>query len=88
MFTVKSTYEQLTQIESRATHKNSWEAKIPLKIKYFLWALENDACYFCKDNETINHLLFECKVAKSNWGLYSLLDGGNCTPNSIQQCWL
>lgn len=91
MFTVKSTYEQLTQIESRATHKNSWEAKIPLKIKYFLWAIENDACIFCKDNETINHLFFECKVAKSanrGMGIYSLLDGANCTPYSIQQCWL
>jgi hypothetical protein len=45
LFTVRSMYEQLTQIESGASHKHIWKAKIPSKIKYFLWLLENDAIF-------------------------------------------
>jgi hypothetical protein len=42
-FTVKSVYNALTIDDSGPYHKNIWKAKIPAKIKIFLWLLMNNA---------------------------------------------
>lgn len=42
-FSVKSTYDYLTQGDEGDPHTKIWKAKIPYKIKNFLWLLENDA---------------------------------------------
>lgn len=39
-FTVKSMYNQLTSDEAGDSHSKIWKAKIPYKIKIFLWLLE------------------------------------------------
>ena len=80
-FSTKSVYDILTRENSRNRFKNVWKAKIPYKIKNFMWLVENNAiltkdnltkrhwvgsptCYFCLENETIDHLFFQCPVAK------------------------
>lgn len=48
-FTVKSTYDHLTANESGEPNTKIWKAKIPYKIKIFLWLLEKGAT-LTKDN--------------------------------------
>lgn len=48
-FSVKSVYEQLTITDSGESHSRIWRAKIPYKIKIFLWLLERNAT-LTKDN--------------------------------------
>jgi len=43
----------------------------------------NPSCYFYDGDELSNHLFFECKVAKANWGLIARLIGTTNTPISI-----
>ena len=83
-FSTKSVYDILTRENTRNWFKNVWKAKIPYKIKIFMWLVENNAiltkdnlikrhwvgsptCYFCLENETIDHLFFQCPVAKITW---------------------
>lgn len=42
-FTVKSVYNAMTANESGPYHEKIWKAKIPAKIKIFLWLLMNNA---------------------------------------------
>jgi hypothetical protein len=70
----------------------TWKAKIPLKIKIFLWYLKNGAvltkdnlvkrqwkgctkCYFCTEQKTIQHLLFDCPMARLLWGIVCVTFG-------------
>jgi hypothetical protein len=48
-FTVKSTYEQLTKRDSGNSYRRVWGAKVPEKIKIFMWLLEQKAI-LTKDN--------------------------------------
>jgi hypothetical protein len=48
-FTVKAMYDQLTVIDYGKTHTRIWKAKIPYKIKIFLWLIETKAI-LTKDN--------------------------------------
>jgi hypothetical protein len=48
-FTVKAMYDQLTVNDSGKAHTRIWKAKIPYKIKIFLWLTENEAI-LTKDN--------------------------------------
>lgn len=48
-FSVKSTYNALTTSDGGPHYKNIWKAKIPPKIKIFLWLVANDAIV-TKDN--------------------------------------
>lgn len=43
VFSVKSVYDHLFISEPRFPNKMLWKAKIPLKIKIFLWLLAQDA---------------------------------------------
>lgn len=45
------------------------------------------SCYFCHKNETIDHLLFQCSVAKSVWAIVAFSLGANNVPTSLSQCW-
>lgn len=44
-------------------------------------------CYFCQNNESVNHLLFQCSVAKSVWGVIAICVGANDVPCNLEQCW-
>jgi hypothetical protein len=44
-------------------------------------------CYFCEQDETVNHLLFECSVAKSVWAIVATSVGASNIPRSFSQCW-
>jgi hypothetical protein len=42
-FTVKSVYDHLTKGDSGPSYKRIWKAKLPEKIKIFMWLLEQKA---------------------------------------------
>jgi hypothetical protein len=48
-FSVRSVYEQLSRDESGPNYKRIWKAKIPKKIKIFMWLVEQQAI-LTKDN--------------------------------------
>ena len=43
MFSIKSMYDHLTRDESFEPLKFIWKAKIPQKIKIFMWLIHNNA---------------------------------------------
>jgi len=53
-FSSKSVYEALTKENSRKRFKHIWKAKLPYKIKIFMWLVENDAI-LTKDNLLRRH---------------------------------
>jgi hypothetical protein len=55
IFSVKSTYAHLCRNERGAHYNLIWKAKLPLKIKIWLWLIEHNAI-LTKDN-----------LAKRNW---------------------
>jgi hypothetical protein len=80
-FSVKSMYDQISSAAGGGSFTRFWKAKIPYKIKNFMWLVENNAiltkdnmikrrwagdplCQFCNERETVNHLFFECIVAR------------------------
>ena len=102
MFSTKSVYEHLTKESSRNQFKHIRKARIPYKIKNFLWLVENNAiltkdnllrrrwvddptCYLCLENETIQHLFFQCPVARIIWGIMGSCIGTNTIPCNIHQ---
>lgn len=42
-------------------------------------------CMFCRENESILHLLFECSMAKYVWSIVEMVVGGDCKPSSFDQ---
>jgi hypothetical protein len=72
-----------------------WSAKIPDKIKTFMWLVEQNAknwqgdpsCYFCNIPETIDHLFFECPISKVIWGVIVVCFHQKCRPLSYVQYW-
>jgi hypothetical protein len=80
-FTVKSMYDDLVLRVGASVNCWTWKARIPLKIKIFLWYLKNGVvltkdnllkrqwkgctkCGFCVEQETIQHLFFDCPMAR------------------------
>jgi len=59
-FSVKSTYEHLCTNEHGAHYNLIWKAKLPLKIKIWLWLIEHNAI-LTKDN-----------LAERNWSALNL----------------
>jgi len=43
MFSVKSLYEHMFHTEIYKPNKRLWKAKIPLKIKLFMWLVSENA---------------------------------------------
>jgi hypothetical protein len=85
-FSVKDLYNDLILRSGAPTNCWAWKAKIPLKIKIFLWYLKNGVvltkdnlvkrqwkgctnCCFCDVSESIQHLFFDCPLAKLMWGI-------------------
>jgi hypothetical protein len=88
-FSVENMYNDLILKSGTPVNCWTWKAKIPLKIKIFLWYFKNGVvlpkdnlvkrqwkgctkCCFCTDQETIQHLFFDCPVARLMWGLFVL----------------
>ena len=42
-------------------------------------------CHFCNENKTIDHLFFQCHVAKITWGIIDLCIGATNIPRNLQQ---
>jgi hypothetical protein len=49
IFSVKSTYKYLSRLDVGLSFKKIWNAKIPLKIRIFMWLVSHDAI-LTKDN--------------------------------------
>jgi hypothetical protein len=45
------------------------------------------ACYFCDQNESISHLLFQCSTAEEVWAVVAHSIGADNIPKSFDQCW-
>jgi hypothetical protein len=45
-------------------------------------------CYFCGGKEIVDHVLFECPVAKVVWGIVAICFQQNDRPSSYDQFWL
>jgi hypothetical protein len=105
IFTVKSIYKHLCSQDFGPNFKMIWKAKIPLKIKIFMWLvsqnviLTNDnlvkrkwkgsnSCVFFNENESSQHLFFNCPTAKYVWSLIAYSLGVHCRPNSWNQYWI
>ena len=54
LFSTKSVYEFLTKEESSNEYKHIWKAKMPYKIKIFMWLVERNAI-LTKDNLIRRH---------------------------------
>ena len=100
-FTSKSVYDHLSSDDTGSNFKHIWKAKIPYKIKIFLWLLESRVV-LTKDNlikrkwvgdpscyfcseEDINHLFFCCPVVKIIWGILGQVLGANNVPSGSEQ---
>jgi hypothetical protein len=46
------------------------------------------SCYFCDQAETVNHLLFQCSVAKAVWAIIAVSLGANNVPRCLEQAWV
>jgi hypothetical protein len=44
-------------------------------------------CYFCETDESIDHLLFQCPVAKCVWGIVALCLNTNQIPSNCNSYW-
>ena len=103
-FTVKSTYDRLIVNNTEESFSRIWKAKLPYKIKNFLWLVENGAiltkdnmvkrgwqgdpsCRFCENIETIQHLFFECSLARVVWSIVAIPLKANNIPTSLRQYW-
>ena len=47
--------------------------------------LGSPSCYFCSEDETIEHLYFTCPIARVIWGVIGASLGACNTPNSLSQ---
>jgi predicted GNAT superfamily acetyltransferase len=79
---------------------------IPPRVHFFLWLLsknklltrdnlekrrrEDKTCLFCDEQETVQHLYYECVVAKRVWecisGVFGFAIGSDF--ESMTKCWL
>ena len=101
-FTTKSVYNMLEEPLSGCHYRWIWKAKIPLKIKIFLWQMSQNAiltrqvmrkkkwpgnpcCSFCKQFETVQHLFFNCPVARIVWRSIGVALGIDRCPSNYWQ---
>jgi hypothetical protein len=43
------------------------------------------SCVFCNGIETVDHLIFQCAIARCVWGVVAFFFGTNCVPRNVQQ---
>ena len=70
-----------------------WKLKVPPRIYFFLWLLSKELkclarknlddtnCVFCTKKESVEHIFFECVVAKQLWQEIFDTIGFNCCQN-------
>ena len=88
-------YKNLMQMVSLPCKSIVWKLKVPLKIKVQRgviltkdnllkrrWKGESKCC-FCSKDETIQHLFFECHVAKFVWSAIFFAFGVKAPTNAI-----
>ena len=85
-------------------NKEIWKAKIPLKIKIWMWLISKNAiltkdnlikrnwrgdkyCAFCSQEESIQHLMFDCPMASYVCSLTAHVFGISCRPTTFEQFW-
>jgi hypothetical protein len=44
-------------------------------------------CYFCEHDESVDHLIFQCSVAKVVWACVARCFGACDIPGNLNQCW-
>ena len=44
-------------------------------------------CFFCEHNESIDHLFFQCSIAKVVWACVARCFGASDIPGNLDQCW-
>lgn len=44
-------------------------------------------CYFCKEDESIDHLFFKCSVGKVVWACVAKCIGADSIPGGLDNCW-
>ena len=44
-------------------------------------------CHFCSGQMTVDHLFFECSLAKFIWSVVAIVVGAPCRPCSFDQFW-
>jgi hypothetical protein len=100
-FTIKFVYEHLTKRDVGPSYNKVWRAKLPKKIKVFMWLVDQKAilakdnmkkswqgepdCYFCGQFEDTGHLLFTCPISKIIWGVIALCFHQNDRTSSFDQ---
>jgi hypothetical protein len=75
---------------------NIWSAKLPPKIKFFLWQICNDKiqsarknwagptdCKLCGSFETTEHIFTQCVLAKFGWSVLRDVLEWNCFPANL-----
>ncbi|CAN6179680.1 unnamed protein product [Urochloa humidicola] len=104
-FSVNSMYANLHWDDVAIPNRKLWKARLPLKIKIFMWLLQSNAiltrdnlikrnwmgdkrCNFCVADESVQHLFFDCSLARYVWSLVAMTVGADCRPNSIDQFWI
>jgi hypothetical protein len=45
-------------------------------------------CFFCNVFESIEHLFFDCYMARYIWSLVAYIVGADCRPSSFDQFWV
>ena len=45
----------------------------------------NPTCHFCSCPETVDHLFFQCHIAKVVWGIIGICLGADNTPRDMDQ---
>jgi hypothetical protein len=102
-FSVRSLYKHFHRNSQGVFHEQVWKAKLPLKIKVFMWLTLhailtkdnllnrnwkcNHSCAFCLENESVKHLVFECPVSKYLWSILAYAFGVSVRPTSFAQFW-
>jgi hypothetical protein len=105
VFFVRSVYKHLCKDEYGLSFKRMWKAKVPLKIKFFMWLVSQEAILtkdnlckrkwkgnttraFCTEQESVQHIFFECLTAKYIWSLLAYSLGAECRPGNMNQYWI
>jgi hypothetical protein len=79
-FSVKSHYIALIHSDVPNLSRRLWNLKVPLNIKILFWYLRRGViltkdnlakgsvlCSFCHKEETVQHLFFDCHLARTIW---------------------
>jgi hypothetical protein len=100
---VKSVYKHLTRNDIGPDYKRVWKAKMPERVKIFMWLMEQNAiltkdnmlrrnwhgdpCCYFCDRPENMDLMFECPIAKVVWGVIAMCFHQNSRPLSFTQYW-